>query len=87
VGEEGAAVTDLRGEWMGADLSGCGVRGGHGGGGGGMVYIRLLINNSSPACVDNVILIFYSHGNARVGTYYYIMLCLCLLRIVEGVFC
>jgi hypothetical protein len=43
VGEEGAAVTDLRGgrEGMGADLSG--VRGGHGGGGGGTVYNWLLI--------------------------------------------
>uniref|UniRef100_A0A804U5V0 Dirigent protein n=1 Tax=Zea mays TaxID=4577 RepID=A0A804U5V0_MAIZE len=33
VGEIGAAVTDLRGEGTGADLSGGGVRGGHGGGG------------------------------------------------------
>jgi hypothetical protein len=50
-----------------------------------MVY--LVINNSSPACIDNVILISYYRGTARAGTYYYIMLCLCLLRIVEGVFC
>jgi hypothetical protein len=46
VGEIGAAVTDLRGEGTGADLSGGGVRGGHGGGGRGMVYIRLLISTN-----------------------------------------